>query len=438
MRTLIFAPVTFNLAETTRMIVIARALGPEWRAIFQVYEDPYTHLIRDAGFEVRRLAPVLTPDQQAQALALDQGRSIRHPFSTRLVRARVTAERRLIRQTGAEAVVMGTNVTSLISARAEAVPLFYAVPFALTRPHVEQTARLGLVPASGPLPGALAAVSGAVSGALDAVSDAVSSAVRGALDAAGSAAFRLVYDRLPIAPRAFTAVAREVGVPPLRTGAALFEGDINLLTVMGSELAGYSLPAGYRRVGPIFAELPGEVPPVVRELAAGPRPLVYLALGSSGDRRTVLAAVASLAHLDVEVVAPVRHLLEPGDESELPERVHLVDLLPAHRLGGLVDAAVIHGGQGTVQTACATGVPFVGMGMQPEQSWNIAVCAREGNAIALPRRAAGTRRLTEAVRALLTDPRYRQAADRVQAEFAAEDGAAAAVAAIEEVLGAAG
>ncbi|GAA4386949.1 glycosyltransferase [Brevibacterium pityocampae] len=437
MRTLIFAPVTFNLAETTRMIVIARALGPEWRAIFQVYEDPYTHLIRDAGFEVRRLAPVLTPDQQAQALALDQGRSIRHPFSTRLVRARVAAERRLIRQTEAEAVVMGTNVTSLISARAEAVPLFYAVPFALTRPHVEQTARLGLAPGSGPLPGAVDAEPGvpdAVPGALD----AVSSAVRGALDAAGSAAFRLVYDRLPIAPRAFTAVAREVGVPPLRTGAALFEGDINLLTVMGSELAGYSLPAGYRRVGPIFAELPGEVPPVVRELAAGPRPLVYLALGSSGDRRTVLAAVASLARLDVEVVAPVRHLLEPGDESELPERVHLVDLLPAHRLGGLVDAAVIHGGQGTVQTACATGVPFVGMGMQPEQSWNIAVCAREGNAIALPRRAAGTRRLTEAVRALLTDPRYRQAADRVQAEYAAEDGAAAAVAAIEEVLGGVG
>lgn len=437
MRTLIFAPVTFNLAETTRMIVIARALGPRWRAIFQVYEDPYTHLVEEAGFEVRRLAPVLTPAEQAQALALDQGRSIRHPFSPRLVRARVAAERRLIRQTGAEAVVMGTNVTSLISARAESVPLFYAVPFALTRPHVEQTARLGLAPGSGPLPGAVDAEPGvpdAVPGALD----AVSSAVRGALDAAGSAAFRLVYDRLPIAPRAFTAVAREVGVPPLRTGAALFEGDINLLTVMGSELAGYSLPAGYRRVGPIFAELPGEVPPVVRELAAGPRPLVYLALGSSGDRRTVLAAVASLARLDVEVVAPVRHLLEPGDESELPERVHLVDLLPAHRLGGLVDAAVIHGGQGTVQTACATGVPFVGMGMQPEQSWNIAVCARDGNAIALPRRAAGTRRLTEAVRALLTDPRYRQAADRVQAEFAAEDGAAAAVAAIEEVLGAAG
>lgn len=412
MRTLIFAPVTFNLAETTRMIVIARALGPRWRAIFQVYEDPYTHLVEEAGFEVRRLAPVLTPAEQAQALALDQGRSIRHPFSPRLVRARVAAERRLIRQTGAEAVVMGTNVTSLISARAESVPLFYAVPFALTRPHVEQTRRLGLVPGDGRLPRSL--------------------------DVLGSAALRLVYDRLPIAPRAFTAVAREVGAPPLRTGAALFEGDVNLLTVMDSELAGYTLPAGYRRVGPIFAELPGELPAAVRELAAGPRPLVYLALGSSGDRRTVLAAVASLARLDVEVVAPVRHLLEPGDEAELPGCVHLVDLLPAHRLGGLVDAAVLHGGQGTVQTACATGVPFVGMGMQPEQSWNIAVCARQGNAIALPRRAAGTRRLSEAVRALLTDPRYRQAADRVQAEYAAEDGAAAAVAAIEEVLGGVG
>lgn len=408
MRTLIFAPVTFNLAETTRMIAIARALGPSWRAIFQVYEDPYTHLIEHAGFEIRRLSPVLTPAEQAQALALDQGRSIRHPFSARLVRERVAAERRLIRTTGAEAVVMGTNPTSLLSARAEGVPLFYAVPFALTRPHVEQTSHLGLVLGEDPL--------------------------RRLLDRAGSAALRLVYDRLPIAPRAFTTVAREVGVEPLRTGAALFEGDHTLLTVMPSELDGYTLPPSYHRVGPIFAELPGEVPEVVERLAAGPRPLIYLALGSSGDRRTVLGAIRSLARLDVEVIAPVRHLLDPGDEDSLPDSIHPVDLLPAHRLGGLVDAAVIHGGQGTVQTACATGVPFVGMGMQPEQSWNVLVCAREGNAIALHRRDAGTARLSDAVSRLLGDPAYRRAAERVQDEYAAEDGCAAAVRVIEQVL----
>ncbi|WP_104167098.1 nucleotide disphospho-sugar-binding domain-containing protein [Arthrobacter sp. SX1312] len=405
MRTLLFAPVTFNLAETTRMIMIARALGPACHAVFQVYESPYVHLVRSAGFEVRHLGPVLSRREQGQVLALDQGRSLRHPFSPGLVRARVDAERRLLRETGAEAVVMGTNVTSLISARAEEVPLFYAVPFALTRPHVEQTPRLGLVTGAGRL--------------------------SGVADGLASAALRLVYGRLPIAPRAFRIVARENGVRPLRTGLDLFEGDINLLTVMASELEGYHLPANYIRVGPIFAELPGEVPQLVHELAHLDRPLVYLALGSSGNRRTALRAAHTLGALEINVVAPIRHFLTPGDVAGLPTNVHVVDLLPAHRLGGLIDAAVLHGGQGTVQTACATGVPFVGIGMQPEQAWNVAACVRQGNAIEVSPRDAGTEHLAGAVRRLLTDGSFRAAAERERLLHADEDGPAAAARAIQ-------
>ncbi len=290
------------------MIMIARALGPACHAVFQVFESPYVHLVRSAGFEVRQLGPCLSRREQGQVLALDQGRSLRHPFSPGLVRARVDAERRLLRETGAEAVVMGTNVTSLISARAEEVPLFYAVPFALTRPHLEQTRRLGLVTGTGRL--------------------------SGVTDGVASAALRLVYGRLPIAPRAFRIVARENGVRPLRTGLELFEGDVNLLTVMASELEGYHLPANYIRVGPIFAELPGEVPQLVHDLAHSDRPLVYLALGSSGNRRTALRAAHTLGELEINVIAPIRHFLTPGDVAGLPTNVHVVDLLPAHRLGG--------------------------------------------------------------------------------------------------------
>lgn len=409
MRTLIFTPVTFNLAETTRMISIASALGPGWRAIFQVYEDTYVHLIRTAGFTVRQLGPVMSPREQAQAMAIDQGRSLRHPFSVALVRERVRAERQLIRECGAEGVVMGTNVTSLLSARAERVPLFYAVPFALTRPHVRQTSRIGLVPGD-------------------------RASARGA-DRVASSLLRLAYDRLPIAPRSFRIVAAENGVPPVRTGSEMFAGDVNLLTVMASELEGYRLPRGYVRVGPIFAELPGEVPSLVQDLASEARPLVYLALGSSGNRQTVLRAAHALACLDVNVVAPVRQYLTPADVAGLPSRVHALGLLPAHLLGGFVDAAVLHGGQGTVQTACATGVPFVGMGMQPEQVWNVLTAQRQGNAIASPARRAGTAEFVSAVRKVLHDPDIRRAADRERELYAAEDGPAAAVRAITQHLG---
>ena len=403
---ILFAPVTFNLAETTRMIEVARALGPDHRAEFMGYEDDFVHLIREAGFAYRALQPAWTREQRQRALDFDQGRAIRSPFTVELVGRRVDAERRLIRELGASAVVIGSNITSLLSARAERVPLLYPVPFALTGPQVAQTRRMHLVQGS--------------------------SAVARTADLVATAAFRWLYTRAPIAPRAFTTVARANGVPPLRTVASMLEADVNLLTVMPWELDGYDLPAGYRRVGPIFARIDTPVPPRVHELAAAPEPLVYLGLGSSADRELALAAARVLGDLPIHVVAPIAHYLEPGDD--VPANVHVTGLLPAHRLGGLVDAAVLHGGQGTVQTACATGVPFVGLGLQPEQVWNVEVCVRQGNAIRIPPKRVGRPEFRAAVERVLADPAMRDAATRMQQAFEGEDGAAASARIIEAAV----
>lgn len=139
-----------------------------------------------------------------------------------------------------------------------------------------------------------------------------------------------------------------------------------------------------------------------------------------------------LGTLPANVIAPVGHYV--NDDDVLPANIHVTPLLPAHELGGLIDAAVLHGGQGTVQTACATGVPFVGMGLQPEQTWNVAVCAAQGNAIALSPRAGSTSALPDAVRRLLNEASFREAAARVQRDFSAEDGAKASARYIEQRL----
>ena len=120
MATVLFCPVTFNLAETTRMIQVARALDPRHDAVFLGYEPDFADLIRDAGFDYRACRPSWSRDERDQALAFDQGRAIRSPFTTELVSARVAVERHLVRETGAKAMVTGSNLTSFISARAEA------------------------------------------------------------------------------------------------------------------------------------------------------------------------------------------------------------------------------------------------------------------------------------------------------------------------------
>ncbi|WP_243074436.1 glycosyltransferase [Microbacterium sp. SS28] len=407
MATVLFCPVTFNLAETTRMIEVARALDPRHRAVFMGYEDDFVSLIADAGFEYRACTPSWSAAEREQALKFDQGKALRSPFTKELVAERVAVERALIREVDAKAIVIGSNITSQISARAEHVPLFYPVPFALTRPQVEQTRHMGFVRGSGRL--------------------------ARAADRVASAAFRWTYNHAPLAPRAFSRVARDNGVAPLRTVASLLDADVNLLTVLPSELDGYDIPSHYERVGPIFARLDTPLPVIVEELAAGPEPLVYLGLGSSASRELALAAAAQLGTLPISVIAPIAHYLEPGDT--VPGNVHVTGLLPAHRLGGLVDAAVLHGGQGTVQTACATGIPFVGIGLQPEQVWNVRVCVSAGNALALTQKEAATPLLAAAVERLLNEGTFRDAASRVQREAEGADGAAASARLIEARLG---
>jgi UDP:flavonoid glycosyltransferase YjiC (YdhE family) len=404
--TVLFCPVTFNLAETTRMIQVARALDDGLTPVFMGYEHDFVHLIRDAGFEYRAGEPVWTDAERDQAMAFDQGRSFKSPFTEDLVTARVDLERATIREVDAKAVVTGSNMTSFIAARAEHVPLFYPVPFALTEPQVAQAKRMWIVRGDG----AIAALT----------------------DRVATVAMRLAYNHLPLAPRAFASVGRANGVVRKRTVGSLIRADFNLLTEMPWELEGFDLPQDFQRVGPIFAEIDAPIPEIACELAADSRPLVYLGLGSSGSRELTMASARALGTLPINVIAPVAHFLQPGDE--VPPNVHVTGLLPVHRMGDLLDAAVLHGGQGTVQTACATGVPFVGMGLQPEQTWHVKLCESRGNAISIPPKRAGGEDLIAAVRRLLDDPTIRRAADEVKESYAQEDGAAATARIIEANL----
>ena len=88
MTTVLLCPVMFNLAETTRMIQVARALD-DLTPVFMGYEHDYVHLITDAGFEYRAGEPAWTDAERDQAMAFDQGRSFKSPFTEDLVTARV-------------------------------------------------------------------------------------------------------------------------------------------------------------------------------------------------------------------------------------------------------------------------------------------------------------------------------------------------------------
>jgi UDP:flavonoid glycosyltransferase YjiC (YdhE family) len=72
-------------------------------------------------------------------------------------------------------------------------------------------------------------------------------------------------------------------------------------------------------------------------------------------------------------------------------------------------AVVTHGGHGTVVKSLAAGVPMVVMHHGRDQADNAARVVARGAGIAV-KRTAPVDKISAAVRATLTDPRYRQAA----------------------------
>src|SRR5690606_18065034 len=118
--------------------------------------------------------------------------------------------------------------------------------------------------------------------------------------------------------------------------------------------------------------------------------------------------------LPYTVIAPIKAHLR-GVETAVPPNIYTFDWLPAHKVNPLAEVAVIHGGEGTVQTACASGTPFVGIGLQPEQDWNIEFMARQGTAVRIPKDGVTRDQLHQAIEHLRLEPQVRRRAQDIQA-----------------------
>ena len=65
MKTLVFAVAGYNLAETGRMIEIARAAKKHFNIIFASYGGQFEQLIEDEGFALEKMSPRLTQEKLA-------------------------------------------------------------------------------------------------------------------------------------------------------------------------------------------------------------------------------------------------------------------------------------------------------------------------------------------------------------------------------------
>jgi len=226
--------------------------------------------------------------------------------------------------------------------------------------------------------------------------------------------------------------ARErVGLPPL---AEVHGGISRELAIVATfpqlEYPRAAAWPGMRVTGPLLWEQPfGDV-----ELPPGDAPLVLVAPSTSQDpeHRLVRAALEGLAGEPVRVLATTNRR-PPSSPLPVPANARLVDWVSYARTMPLCDAVVCHAGHGTVARALASGVPVVACPHAGDMAENAARIRWSGAGVSLPRRFLTARGVRLAVRRLMRDPRYGRCAEELRDWAAANDGAATAADAVEEL-----
>jgi glycosyltransferase len=157
--------------------------------------------------------------------------------------------------------------------------------------------------------------------------------------------------------------------------------------------------------------------PGVRRIAVSQGSLT-LALNGVPHVRRVLLACATLP--DVEVIATCEESYWDA-LGPLPPPVRLVEPTPLHLFLDTCDAVVHHGGAGTALTATAFGLPQLALPQWTDQFTTGERLRDLGAGLCLDDAADQDDRSTvaEAVRAVLSEPEYRKAAEELSQEMAA-------------------
>ncbi|CAK9004089.1 unnamed protein product [Durusdinium trenchii] len=363
-----------NAAMVTHALLVADAAKPFFEVHLASFGGAYAKLLEQSEFQYHALSPQWTEEQSKAIYAADQFESFSNPY-TEVLHEQIASSLHLYSTIRPSAVAAFFVLSASISARIARLPLF--VDMSMTREYATE-------------PKAIAA---------SIADDGV--VTKMGLRMTMSHVASWLMKRMTFIAGPFEAAAREWNITGIHLIWDLMEGDYTVISDIPSWVGvdEKKLPPQVTYVGPLYGKLKMEIPPEVMELREKAtqegQPLIWFAMGSSGQPPLVLSILRELLRQQPTwfVIAPVHTLLkgvgiDSADQHALVEAGLASDrlfipssLLPSHRVEPLCDAALTHGGQGTVHTSMCSGVPFVGVGMMPEQDLNIRLAAEKGMAL---------------------------------------------------------
>jgi UDP:flavonoid glycosyltransferase YjiC (YdhE family) len=166
------------------------------------------------------------------------------------------------------------------------------------------------------------------------------------------------------------------------------------------------------------------------------RPLVYASLGTlqNGSEKPFRTIAEACDGLGVQLVLSLGGGMEPERLGQLRGDPVVVRYAPQLELIKRAAAVITHAGLNTVLETLAEGVPMVALPQGNDQPGVASRLAASGAGVVLTRRRVTVAAVRAALRTVLEDGRYREAARRLQTEINAVDGLTRAAEVIEEAL----
>lgn len=416
------------LSETSRMIAVyKRLIANGERAIMATHGGTYESVLKAEGIRFDYVPPIMTHEQAQAFVAANRSdagwRTALRFYRTDELREHVRAELAFFREKQISVVLTGWTLSTAISARAAGIPLAVSHMGSYVPPVLGKT---GI-----PIPG--------LSPALE----------RRLLRFISESWLNRFYNwslGLPFWSKPYNIVARELGIAPFTGFMDQLLGDVTLVTdtpeILGMSRAdleswrpgnprAYSRQSRLKYVGAIYAQLFGDVPDDVRAFLDTDKPKVFVALTSSTP--AYVAGVYSLLQEMEDVKAVFVSTIHDTNFEKL-SHIMVKRHLPSHRVMPLVDLAIIHGGQGSVQTAIASGVPVIGFPLQGEQLFNLKLIERHGAGRCLSLGAARKGNFGRIVKEILGDGSFRTNMQRLKSHQDRYDGAENAARVLHELL----
>lgn len=350
-----FFPLTFNLAETGRAILVAkRYVEMGGKAIFFSHGGSYEHLIKEFGFEFIRVKPIFTDELVDHIVTVNRLEKKGIPYSLSFIEQAVKEELAAFKKTGIKMVVSFHNIACCISARVAGIPLIFVSPasgnFHLDIPDNYKTKISCIIPKFIRIP-----------------------------------IFNFSYDHGTAFLEPFNIVSKKYGVKLFKSTIKLLYGDRTLATNFFEYINVFpnqqTLPkedyVGIILLEELFSdrfpqENPKDIDEKIKKHLNSKQRTILLTMGSSGNKQIFLKIINVLDKLNYSTIVVYANILDEKNLPKVGKNIILLKFVPSiKQLHMDVDLSIIHGGQGTVYSSAYAGKPVIGMPMNPEQHLNL-------------------------------------------------------------------